>query len=123
MPLIKTKEVIKKAIYIIGLVLCACSSETVEETPSGILEKEELIPLIVDLQVLESHFQRTFGRVDVIRNALDSSSVEVFEEHGTTKIAFENSLDYYSTFPDTLYTIYEAALDTINYRLNAVNRQ
>lgn len=103
--------------------LCACGGETVEELPAGVLEKEELIPLIVDLQVLESHFQRTFGRVDVIRDALDSSSIEIFEDHGTTKTAFENSLDYYSTVPDTLYSIYEAALDTINYRLDAVSRQ
>ena len=72
----------------------------------------------MDLQILESHFQRQFARVDLYRESLDSSSVSIFDDHGITKADFVESLTYYSTQADTLFLIYEAALDTINIRLD-----
>lgn len=80
-----------------------------------------MVPLIVDLQILESHFQRQFGRVDLFKEALDSSSQSIFLDHGVTKESYERSLDFYTQTPDTLYVIYEAALDTINFRLDRIN--
>ncbi|MDA7804017.1 DUF4296 domain-containing protein [Crocinitomix sp.] len=86
--------------------------------PSDILTKEELIPVLVDVQILESHFQRTFSRIDLYRDALDSSTQSIFKDHSTTKAQFDKSLGYYSLNPDTLFSIYEAALDTINFRID-----
>lgn len=72
----------------------------------------------MDVQILESHFQRSFSRTDLYRDALDSSTQSIFIDHGTTKEIFNNSISYYSLNPDTLYSIYEAALDTINVRID-----
>ena len=98
--------------------LASCGAEPVQELPDNILKRDVLIPLLVDLQILESHFQRQFARVDLYRDALDSSSQFIFEDHGITKEKFSNSMNYYSTQPDTLFVIYEAALDSIKFRAN-----
>ena len=102
-------------------VLLACSEEAPAPIPEGIMEKEDMIPLIVDLQILESHFQRQFGRVDLFKAALDSSSEQILTDHGVDRSTYEQSLNYYAQNPDTLYLIYEAALDTVNFRLNRMN--
>ncbi|NOQ73922.1 MAG: DUF4296 domain-containing protein [Crocinitomix sp.] len=107
--------------YILTLLLLSCGGDATEELPADILEREALIPVLVDLQILESHYQRQFARVDLYRDALDSSSLSIFADHGISKDQFTTSLDYYSTQPDTLFIIYEAALDSIKFRMNANN--
>lgn len=92
-----------------------------DELPANILEREVFIPVLVDLQILESHFQRQFARIDLYRDALDSSSQFIFEDHGISKEKFSTSLNYYATQPDSLFIIYEAALDSIKFRTNANN--
>lgn len=107
--------------YFILIIFTACGSNAVKPVPDGILKKEELIPVIVDLQVIESHYQRNFARVDLYRDALDSSSATIFANRGITKEIYVASIRYYAEDPDTLYTIYEAALDTINFRLTSLH--
>ncbi len=108
----------RRIVPIIVILLLSCSNEETYQLPENILTKEELIPVLVDLQILESHFQRQFSRVDLYRESLDSSSVSIFVNHGITKGDFVESLTFYSKQVDTLFLIYEAALDTINIRLD-----
>ena len=107
------------------LFLAGCSgNETgASETPGNIIEKEDLIPLIVDIQVLQEHYHNVFVRPDVYRDALDSASTHVFEDHGVTKEDYDRSLNYYANQTDTIYSIFEAALDTVNFRMNATSQQ
>mgnify|MGYP000476130093 CR=1 FL=1 len=86
--------------------------------PEKLIPSEIIIPLIVDLQLLESHYQRTYIRPDLYKGALDSSSHLLFEEYNVTKADFDASFSYYASDRDTIYSIYEAALDTINFRIN-----
>ncbi len=101
--------------------LFACSGEQQDDVPENLLKKDELISVLIDLHILESHFQRSYARADLYRDALDSSSVSIFKSHNTTKANFEASLDYYALMPDTLHSIYEAALDSINYRMSSAH--
>lgn len=112
---------IKRIIPILILTIFSCGEEEKEIIPDNVLSKEEFIPVLVDLQILESHFQRQFARVDLYRDALDSSSQSIFEDHKITKADFVISLNHYSNYPDTLFLIYEAALDTLNIRLDKVH--
>ncbi|WP_027419501.1 DUF4296 domain-containing protein [Crocinitomix catalasitica] len=97
--------------------LFACGGEKEPEFDPGI-PKEKLIDLIVDLQILESQYQRKFSRVEIYRDALDSASTFVFEDYGVTKSQFENAMAIYSAESDSIYLLYEAALDTISFRIN-----
>lgn len=114
-------EMIKR-IFLGGLILLsACSGEQVTDAPKNLLKKPDLISVLIDLHILESHFQREYSRPDLYRDALDSSSVSIFKSHNTTKANFEESLDYYALNPESLHSIYEVALDSINYRMSSAH--
>lgn len=99
--------------------------QQVEPQPADfpVLKQEKLIPIIVDLQILEGHYQRKFSRIDIYRDALDSASQSIFQKHQISQEVFEKNLDYYGNYPDSLFSIYESALDTINLRLNVINAE
>jgi len=95
-----------------------CSQEEqVIATPDNLIGKDTLIPIIVDLQVLESHYHRKYQNPDLYKDALDSASEVVFSNYSTNRETFELSFDHYSLEIDSMYYIYEAALDTINLRV------
>ena len=100
------------SIIILALIVLSCGSDSS-------IEKIDMIDLVVDVQILESHYHNLYQRENVYANALDSATFFIFEDHGVTKENFKENLDYYSLQPDTLFSIYEAALDTINNRINS----
>lgn len=96
----------------------ACTEEAVERpVPENLIAEQHLIPLIIDLQILESHYHRKYSRPDVYKNALDSACFYVYEKHGVSRSQFESSYDYYAEDPEHMFKIYEATLDTINFRI------
>ena len=108
----------------IGLSLFSCSEEVKEEAPPiDIISEVDIIPIIIDLQMLESHYQRMYSRPDVFKDALDSASNIVFEDRSVTRNRFETSYDYYASKPDILFSIYEATLDTLNQRITERSQQ
>ncbi|MBD3638107.1 MAG: DUF4296 domain-containing protein [Crocinitomicaceae bacterium] len=76
-----------------------------------------MIPVIIDLQILESHYQRNFQRPNLYQDALDSASYFVFEKHGVEKEQFHSSFTYYSLDLPSMYLLLETTLDSINVRV------
>ena len=111
----------RKYLIIFGIALVACEQE--QTVPDDLIARHNIIPLIVDIQIIEEHYHRLFAKPDLYIDALDSASQVIFEEHDVTKLQFNNSIDYYAENADTLFSIYEAALDTINFRINARSQQ
>lgn len=109
-----------KILILFSVVLIGCGADDTGEpvSPKDIISTEKMIPLIVDLQILESHYQRLYLRPNLYKSALDSASSFVFEKHAVTKNQFNSSFNYYAADVNVIYSIYEAALDTINFRVN-----
>ena len=107
----------KRKLFILSIFFLSCS-EDVSETPDYLIEKEKFIQVIVDVHLLEEYYHRLYVHEEAYKEALDSATYFVFEDYGVNKEKFEKSLDYYSSKPDSLFSIYEAALDTINFRIN-----
>jgi hypothetical protein len=101
----------------IGSILISCGNEEAKVAAPEVLGKPDLISVMVDLQVLEAHFHRMYIRPDRYSKALDSSSFYIFRDHHTSKAQFEQSLLYYSAVPDSMFRIYESALDSVNQRV------
>jgi hypothetical protein len=108
----------RKTFLPLCLFLAACTEAEAPTPPEDLISKEVLVPLIVDLEVLEQHFHRLYMRPDAYAGALDSSSFYVFESYGVTRDAFRNSINYYCQDADSLFVIFESALDTINLRVS-----
>ena len=109
----------KKKVVVVFLLLLSCSNpEEFSPPPADLVAKKDFVPLLVDLKVLEEHFNRLYSRPDVFAHSLDSSSQLLFEKYNITKEQFENSMTYFCQDPDTIFSIYESALDTINIRVS-----
>lgn len=106
---------LKKVFFGCCLFTFSCSGESEPEAPQNLIGTEKMIGLVVDLQVLESHFQRTFNRPDLYKESLDSSSALIFEKYDVTKSQFDSSYSYYASSAAAIYVIYEAALDSLNF--------
>jgi Domain of unknown function (DUF4296) len=113
---------VKKIHYFILFFLTSCKSEVSDVAPAELISADKMISLIIDLQILETHYNRLFQQPQLYKNALDSASSFVFEKHNVTKSQFDSSYTYYSNEPNTIYGIYEAALDSINFRLSQQTR-
>ncbi len=97
----------------------ACSNQQKEvKPPTVLLDRAQLIDLIIDVQLLESHYHSLYQRPEVYANALDSATFYVFKKHHTTKQIYKDNILYWTNQPDSLYHIYETALDTVNNRIN-----
>ena len=110
----------KKALIGLSIFLLACTpSQKVDyPAPKDLLAKDKLVPVIIDLQVLESHYHRLFNRPDAYKNAVDSASFFVFEKYGTTKDQFKRSYTYYAYDVNEMFLIYETTLDSINLKVS-----
>lgn len=83
--------------------------------PENLIDESKMINLIIDLQILESHYQRTFHNPYTYHASLKNSSEIIFEKHQVTSGQFDTSYSYYSFHIDKLYKIYESALDSLNF--------
>jgi hypothetical protein len=106
----------KKLLFVPFFLTFSCSGELEKSSaPANLIASEKMIPLIVDLQILESHFQRTYNRPDLYKASLDSSSQLIFDKHQVTKSQYDSSYMYYAKDLDAIYQMYEAALDSLNF--------
>ncbi len=71
------------------LLTMSCNQKTVGNQPEVFLNKKDIIDVIVDLQILESHYHLVYQRSNVYANALDSASFYIFEDHQITKEIFK----------------------------------
>jgi hypothetical protein len=113
------RSVDMKKLLLIPLIFSfSCSGEdSGMNAPANLIPSDKMIPLIVDLQILESHFQRTFNRPDLYKDALDSSSLLIFEKHKVSRSQFDSSYSFYASDAHVIYKIYEAALDSLNFAI------
>lgn len=96
---------------------CSDASEPLPKAPDVLLEEATLAAIVIDLEIVESHYQFLYSHPDRYKTALDSASHFVFEKHGTTRAVFESSYDYYAHDIDQLFSMYELMLDTINLKI------
>jgi len=108
----------KRYLFISVFAFAACTDEIPLRAPQRLIPSEKIIPIIVDLQVLESHYHRLYSIPAIYKDALDSSSNLIFQKYDVTKSDFDSSFSYYASDANVIYAIYEAALDSINFRAN-----
>ena len=105
--------------FLLMVIVISCNQNKKLEQPKPLLTKPQLIDVIVDIQILESYYANKYQRPEVFANALDSASFFIFKNHNISKPIFQYNLQYYVNLEgDSLFSVYEAALDTINNRIN-----
>lgn len=90
--------------------------EVTVDAPDDLISSAEMVQLIIDLQIMETHYQRHYQKPENYKRALDSSCTFIFQDHEVTKEQYERSFGYYSLDASIMFSMYEAVLDTMNLR-------
>jgi Domain of unknown function (DUF4296) len=89
-----------KKFLLISLLALGCQSEVFKEKPS--LNKNQLVPIVADLRVLESSYALRYQQVDSNVVQLQSYQQAIFDRYQVSKDAVRNSIAYFAAQPDSM---------------------
>ncbi|MCS6824471.1 MAG: DUF4296 domain-containing protein [Cytophagaceae bacterium] len=103
------------SLFIVFLFLLACNEHD-EQPPPGILSKEKMITVLIDIYLTESAIS--------LKNITRDSSValyslyekEIFKKHNISDSVFYRSREFYYNHPKMYYSIYESLVDSLSMR-------
>ncbi|MBD3749131.1 MAG: DUF4296 domain-containing protein [Sphingobacteriales bacterium] len=104
---------IKKKIAILFslcLIFISCSQE---ETPKGIIEKQKMINVMVDMQITDSYLNQVSNKDTMMMQAHTRYNY-IFKKYGIDSAQFSRSLAYYSDKPDEFNKMFNVVLDSLN---------
>lgn len=105
-------------LILLGLVLITGCKD---RPPEGLIEQEELVPVLVDLHVVYA-IQST---MDYRRLSQDYDSIDiysyVFDKHGVTKIQFDSTIAWFSRHPKLFTEVYDEVVMQLTQRSDSIN--
>lgn len=94
-------------------VLWSCSSN---ERPEGILSKEEMVPVLMDVYLTEGRLSSLSLKRDSALKVYEDIEAKIFEKNNTTDSIYRASMVYYYDHPKEMEKIYEVVLDSLTQR-------
>lgn len=112
-------------IFLVSVLLLgtACEkSEDLVDPPADLLEKDQMISLLIDLHLAEAKMSYTGSRnADSIEIIYRNYEQAIFEEHHATDSSYLHSYEYYLDHMDELEEIYSAVVDSLSV-MNSVEK-
>ncbi|MBD79299.1 MAG: hypothetical protein CL840_10290 [Crocinitomicaceae bacterium] len=110
-------------IFLLGLVLFACSGEPSVKKPDDLLSQEQMVEVLYEMGLTEAAYH---GRTREDTLALEKFKQRIvfnYEELGITREQFESSYDYYMHQPEELVKIYNEVLARYSTRISEVEEE
>ena len=98
------------------LALPACQRPEEPPRPPDLLTKEQLVPLLADLHVLEARVEGSRLSPDSSRALYQAEQKNILWKREVTDSAFQRSYRYYGIHGKDLDDIYGAVIDTLKRR-------
>jgi myosin heavy subunit len=100
----------------LSLVLCLLISCTGNSLPDGVLERDRMIEVLIDLHLAEAAItnQALFGE-EALQRASDYYDM-IYKKHGITKEEFKASFEYYSRHPQLYKEMYDQLIAEMTRR-------
>ena len=98
------------------LALPACQRPEEPLRPANLLTKEQLVPIIADLHVLEARVEGSRLSPDSSRALYLAEQKAMLRKRGVTDSVFQRSYRYYGIHGKDLDEIYGAVIDTLGRR-------
>lgn len=92
------------------LIFISCNQE---EIPKGIIEKQKMINVMVDMQITDSYLNQVINRDTMMMEAHTRYNY-IFKKFGIDSDQFSRSLLYYSKKPDEFNKMFDGVLDSLN---------
>jgi hypothetical protein len=94
-----------------------------EKVPHGILSKEKMVPLLVDLHLTEPIYAQRFTLGIPDSTALDDLYLSFLKKHKVSRKQFEKSVFYYGKHPEQYKEIYNKVLDRLGEMESKIKRE
>jgi hypothetical protein len=113
-PLLNSFLLNSKYIFLIIVLLSACQKNGGQlETPTNVLNEEQMVSFLIDLHMTEANISSmNFNRDSSMKifNTIDES---LYSKHQTSDTIVQKSLKYYAQNPEVYDRIYEAVIDSL----------
>jgi hypothetical protein len=86
------------------------------ERPEGVLSKEEMTAVLIDIYILESQTKEIKVHFDSAKRVYNIFESRVFEKHGLQDTTYRKSFVYYQDHPELLDEIYGMLVDSLSLR-------
>src|SRR6056300_1500503 len=105
---------------LVALGVLSCGKPEVP-IPSNILSKKAMIPIMVDVHVVEG--ARNGALILGDTNGIEDYYAKIYEKHKITEKQFKESFAFYSANPNVFIPIYEAVLDSLKVQGELLGRK
>ncbi len=102
----------KFLVYVCLLLFLFSCQENKEVVPEGVLIRDRMIDVMVDVEMTQALIRFKLSRKDTVNQAYLFD--EMFSEYGISEKEFNNSLNYYSQNPKILLDLYVDVITAIS---------
>jgi hypothetical protein len=108
--------------FILSLLVLFCvSCDKKQTTPKGILPKEKMISIFIDLHITESKISALNLKRDSSKIVFSHYEQEIFDKHEISEETYLKSYSYYIENVNELENIYDAVIDSLSLRERMLN--
>jgi hypothetical protein len=101
---------------IICFLFSACNSEDVKQVPAGLLSKEKMISILIDVHIEESKLMQRNFKPDSGQIAFRNRKEEILKKNGVSQEDFQKSYQYYMENITEMDAIYAIVIDSLSLR-------
>lgn len=101
------------------ILLFSCRLETT--VPDGLIQKEQMVSLLIDIHILESKINDIKVPYDSSRLLYNTLELDVFTKHGVTKELYDSSYKFYVMNVSLLDDVYATVVDSLNFMEKSSN--
>ncbi len=107
-----------KAILLISLLsilVLSCGNRKLH-VPEGILEPDELVPLLVELHLVDGSLHQYQTSQQLRKDSAYFLYPAVIQKYGITRAQFDSTILFYGKYPDEFSLIYDDVLEELSRR-------
>jgi hypothetical protein len=98
------------ALFCVFIFLISCKQE---ETPKGIIDKDKMTGILVDIHISDSYLNQTSNADTMLMQAKTRYNY-IFKKYNIDSLKFSKSLNYYSLKANELDEIYKNVIDSLD---------
>jgi len=95
---------------IVFITACQSDLHDQEELPKGLLTAEQLVPIVAEMEVLQSVYNNRLIQSEEIKDSLPTYYLQVFEKFEIERTLFDSSYTWHNAHPDRALQLQEAVV-------------
>lgn len=104
------------ALFCVFIFLISCKQD---ETPKGIIDKDKMTGILVDMHISDSYLNQ-ISNADTMQMQAKRRYNYIFKKYNIDSLKFSKSLNYYSLKANELDGIYKNVIDSLDHISNSL---